>query len=1174
MKKLLTFALLFFCNPLLTNSLHAQSLSTEGKEFYAGFLNIIPNPPNTLRFVISSRTGATGTISMPTNGGFVPLNFSVAAGATYQSPDISAAFTAGTREQAEDKGFYIRSNTNDISVTAINLSPNRTEASLVLPLTALGKITEYLVNTTQKGSNNGSLSEFMVVATENNTVLEITPKATTTLGRQANVPFNVTLQRGQVVQYQAVEDLTGTKIKSANNNCKSFAVFAGANTITLSCMGATFPLTGSSQHVYEQQFPTHTWGREYIVTPYSGLSGVWYKVLAQEDNTQVTLSTQTAGGILVTPITLSAGTARLFSTLAPVCVKADKPVNVVQMSQNSACNFPSNADPSLLTLNAINQTTSRATFNTMELGSNQGQHFVNVIMKTADIALLRMNNRTTDNGNIPLRNYFSPVAACNEYATASIPIGTGGRSGIITSTLEAANGFSAFAYGYSQVDMYAYAVGASFENLLVNYTHKTDSVLCNKTTLSFAGVGTNASSFTWDFGDNSPVSLGTNVSHTYTQSGTYKVTMTVVLFGNTGCSSTTAVTKEINVVVNKPFPVLAAIQGNRSPLTVCGVADSLFAVLVDSAKYQWNLNGLPIKNATNPKLIISQSGIYTLTVAKGLCSSNTSQPVIATFLNVIAKIQGDSLQTFCDLGRLRAEVKDSTLYTYEWRRNNQLLAEKTASIAVNQAGIYTLTLQQGICKHTSKPTEVKVNLTPLQVCDSTILEAQQVAGASYLWTRNKATIGSNSPTLRTKLSGVYTLTVTLNGCSKVSKPLDLTVTPTPTAKINEKNPLYFCTKATLTTQKVDSASYIWFRNGAVLLDAPNKPELLTTVAGTYRLLVRVRNCEKLSDTIRLIPNALRAIILQKDGVSFCEKGNLQADSLNNFGEINYEWSFNNKVIGNKPTQNITESGKYSLRVFQETCEAVATVEAVVHKFPIDLQIKASKLSFCPDSAVTLQATGTNLSPSATFQWQYNNVNLPQTSQAITVNKAGNYKAIVTIANQCSKIISLDIRNFAPIALTLKQEAKPFEINQLAVFPNPTTGLLTFEVGKELGITLSIADEANWKNAVWFFDTTQLVEQNNKGNFVVQQLGNYRATATDLNGCPQNSATMEIKAQVLPTFTLSLLTMLGQVVINSQQTFKVGDKVTLDLSGLAAGMYWLRVQNEKGEKSMKVAKIQP
>jgi hypothetical protein len=1180
MKKLsyFLFFLLFFCTK--STYVFAQSLSTEGKEFYAGFMNIIANPPNNLRFVISSRLGASGTISIPNNPSFQPINFVVAANSTYQSPNIPSSFAADVRETAEQKGFFIQSNTNDISVIAINLSPNRTEASLVLPRTALGNITEYLVNTAQKGANFQSLSEFIVVATEDNTILEITPTANTTLGKTANVPFTITLQRGQVIQYQAVEDLSGTRIRGVNGSCKAFAVFAGANAITLSCAGTGGGgIIGSSQHAYEQLFPTHTWGTEYIATPYFGLNGIWYKILARDGDTKVTISESGISGVTVTPFTLNAASYRLFHAAMPVCIKADKPISVVQMSQNSGCNFPSNADPSLLTLNALNQTTTNATFNTIEL-SNQGTHYINVVMKTANIAQLRMNNRATDNDNIPLRNYFNTITTCSEYSFAAIPVGLGSRTGIITTSLAAESGFSAAAYGYSSVDMYAYTVGASFENLVTNFTTKIDSAVCNKTTLSFAGIGTNVSNYTWNFGDGSPQTTGQNVKHTYLNSGTYKVTMNVVLFGGTGCSSADAVTKNIAVVVQKPTPLTAQILDNRSPLTVCGSADSLFALAVDSASYQWNLNNLPIKNATQRKLIITQSGSYTVTVSKGDCSSNTSLPVLATFLNVNAKIQGDSVQNFCEKGSLRADVKDSTLYSYEWTRNGEILGNKTATLPLVSGGTYTLTLRQGICKSTSKPVVATINpkyvaeilnLSPIDACDSVLLVGRAVANATYMWTLNGKQIGTNSPNLQAKVSGSYILTVKLGLCSTISKPVNVRITTKPIAKISQKTPIFYCNTAKLTAEKVDSANYFWFRNSVIIADAANKPELTATQAGVYRLLVRVNNCEALSDSVVLTPNRLKATILQNNPVTYCEKGILQADSLNNIGNISYEWALNSKVIGTKPSLTVTESGLYQLKIKQETCEDFTTINVIVSKFPTDLRVQASALNFCPDSLVTLQV---NNIANASYEWKHNGKNLADITPKIMVSKVGIYQATVTIDQNCSKTVSTEIKNFAPVPINIKKIDKPFAIKDLTVFPNPTTGLLSFQVSKEISTTLSIENETQWKNIVWSFEGNVWADGNDKGSIFATKAGVYTVKGKDSNGCPQNSSPIEVKAQVLPELTVSMINMLGQVVIDSKQTFKVGETVQIDLSGLSSGMYWLRVRAGAEEKTMKVMKVQP
>jgi hypothetical protein len=917
-RKLLLFCLWLGCMAGFFHQIAAQnlaSISTEGKEFYAAFLNIIPNPPNNLRFVISSRTGASGTISMPSNPSFVPITFSVGANATYQTPDISSTYTAGTNESVENKGFYIKSNNNDISVTAINLSPNRTEASIVLPLTALGSLTEYTINTTQKGVNNGSLSEFVLVATADNTIIEITPTNNTFRGKPANTPFTITLQKGQTVQYQTTEDFTGTRIRSVAGNCnKPFAVFAGTNTVALSCFNGLNG-GGSSQHVYEQQFPTHTWGTEYIVAPYFGLNGVWYKIVASQDNTNISIN----NGLSTSNFTLNASQSRLNSTLVPLCIKADKPISVIQISQNSGCSGSS--DPSLLVLSALNQPTTQATFNTVELGSN-GVHYINVIMKTADIAQLRMNGRTTDNNGTLLTRLFTPLAACNAYATAAIPVGLTGRTGLFTTNLTATNGFSAYAYGYSQVDMYAYAVGASFENLETNFTVKATATVCDKTTLSFSGIGTNVTSYTWDFADGTTPLRGQTIQKAFTQSGTYKVNMTAEFFGGTGCTATTIVSKELEVTVITPKAVTAKIANARTPFEVCGLSDTLLVEPVAGAKYQWLLNNAEIRGATNEKLGISQSGNYAVKVSLDSCSSATSPPLKVDFLKIIAQIQGDSIQNVCEKAVLRATVTDSTLYTYEWRRNGEILPNKNPTLTTTQNGSYTVTVKRSICSAASKP--VVVNITPkptarivqpspLNVCDSTVLEAEMVENATYTWTKDNITIAKDLKTnvLKVNTSGLYTVTVKIGSCTVSSTPIYVKVTKTPVAKFIQKSPIFFCKTAKLSAQRQDSATYLWWWYG-ILQATTFVPEYTATQSGIYRVEVRVGNCVAVSDTLNLQPNRIKASILQKNPVEFCEKGILQADSLINTNEVAYEWWLNGKLVGTKASLNVGSSGNYVL----------------------------------------------------------------------------------------------------------------------------------------------------------------------------------------------------------------------------------------------------------------------
>src|SRR5690606_116724 len=78
---------------------------------------------------------------------------------------------------------------------------------------------------------HGRNSEFLIVASEDNTLVEITPSVVTDGGRVADVTFNITLNKGEVYQVQSLNrnnlagqgDLSGSFIQSD----KPVAVYSG-----------------------------------------------------------------------------------------------------------------------------------------------------------------------------------------------------------------------------------------------------------------------------------------------------------------------------------------------------------------------------------------------------------------------------------------------------------------------------------------------------------------------------------------------------------------------------------------------------------------------------------------------------------------------------------------------------------------------------------------------------------------------------------------------------------------------------------------------------------------------------------------------------------------------------------------------------------------------------------
>ena len=130
-------------------------------------------------------------------------------------------------ETAERLAVHITADTT-ISVYGLNSRYQTTDTFLGLPISVLG--TEYrAIGYTKLASD--LLSALSIVATEDDTDVEITPTATTSTGRPAGKPFKVRLRKGDVytvgARWESIGpcDLTGTRIVAT----KKIAVFSGHN---------------------------------------------------------------------------------------------------------------------------------------------------------------------------------------------------------------------------------------------------------------------------------------------------------------------------------------------------------------------------------------------------------------------------------------------------------------------------------------------------------------------------------------------------------------------------------------------------------------------------------------------------------------------------------------------------------------------------------------------------------------------------------------------------------------------------------------------------------------------------------------------------------------------------------------------------------------------------------
>jgi PKD repeat protein len=207
-------------------------------------------------------------------------------------------------------------------------------------------------------------------------------------------------------------------------------------------------------------------------------------------------------------------------------------------------------------------------------------------------------------------------------------------------------------------------------------------------TVNFTNQSSGATSYLWNFGD-SQTSTATNPSHTYTQPGSFTVTLTAT----NACGSDDEV--KTNYITVTCTPPVAAFSGaptsGEVPLTVNFTNQSSGAT-----SYLWNFGDSQTSTATNPSHTYTQAGSFTVTLtATNACGSDdevktnyitvTCTPPVAAFSG--APTSGDAPLTvnFTDL----STGATSWLWNFG---DTQTSTAQNPSHTYTGEGTYTVTL--------------------------------------------------------------------------------------------------------------------------------------------------------------------------------------------------------------------------------------------------------------------------------------------------------------------------------------------------------------------------------------------------------------------------------------------------------------------------------------------------
>ncbi|MBQ9439886.1 MAG: PKD domain-containing protein, partial [Paludibacteraceae bacterium] len=499
--------LLTFLLPLL---LWAEKPTTEGTEFWLTFMNNYRTSSGSsemeLKLIFSSRQNTTVMVQNPQTGWSQSMQVSANTIAEMVVPR-NQCYTYSA-ETVEKRGLVITSS-SPIALYASNFREHTYDATIVLPINGIG--TDYVIQAYENVilvSGDKFPREFAVVATEDGTQVTITPHARTTGGKLKNVPFTISLNKGETYQVMSEDtgnDFSGSRVESN----KLVAVFSGHSCVNIP--------TGNPwcDHIVEQQTPTLMWGKQFVVTKTSGQSGDRVMVTAREDGTQVKVN----GAVRATLRALESYEFRLTDNSAYIETNSAAACYLYLEGATANNNI---GDPSSVHITPLEQQIERLTFATFQTSISR-THFVNIVTTAAGAASITLDGQS-------IASQFQPVTGNSQYRYAQIHISHG------THTLQTTkDGFVGHVYGLGHCESYAYTFGSSTipleGQILVNDEPRTDidynETRCYKEPITFSPhTNVEFTAIKWDLGDGT-TSTKPTVTHTYAAPGDYRVQMTV-----------------------------------------------------------------------------------------------------------------------------------------------------------------------------------------------------------------------------------------------------------------------------------------------------------------------------------------------------------------------------------------------------------------------------------------------------------------------------------------------------------------------------------------------------------------------------------------------------------------------------------------------------------------------
>lgn len=647
----------------------------------------------------------------------------------------------------------------------------------------------------------------------------------------------------------------------------------------------------------------------------------------------------------------------------------------------------------------------------------------------------------------------------------------------------------------------------------------TNTTVCQgqPATIGVGGIG--ITSYSWNTGATtasiSPSPMGTTI---------YTVTANTA---TAGCSYQSVFTVSVNL------PPIGSVSGNT---TICsGNSTTLTATGTGTGTifYSWNTGPITPTIALSP----TTTTTYSVNVYYSATGCGTLIPVtISVTPNPTINIAGST--TICSGGTTTLTASGASSYTWN-------TGPTTNSIAVSPTitTSYTVNGSTGSCSAT-RTINVIVNASPNvtltastpSICSGSSVGLTATGATTYSWSTG-ATTSSISVTPTSTI--IYTVTGTTAGCTN-TKTVNINVTTTPAVNVSTSTPT-ICTGSTATIMATGALTYSW-STGATTSSVLVSP----TVTTSYTVTGSNGNCSN-TKTITIVNNTPN-LNVSATSTTICSGGTA---TITAGGATTYSWNTGatTAAINVSPTANTS----YTVTGTTGACTTTSMITINVST-AISMNIAASNSVSCSGAPVVLTASG-----ASTYTWSTgpNTTTIsvsPLVSTTYTVNGTSgscNGSTVITIGVGTNPTVS-SITSSSLICTLPSQQSATLTASGATTY-SWNTGATTAAITVSPGVTT----------------TYTVIGYNAQGCSNSSIITQSVATCT---GVDELNALNEISIFPNPSngeFTVKGVKGIVEIINSIGQTVYTSEinSDELKVTGLASGIYYLRVVNTKGSKKI-------